>query len=53
LSSSRDSTYRDDEMKNIDELNGMNKIAKSSSCSSFLVDLLFKGIFKTREMKFK
>lgn len=25
----------------------MGKIAKSSSCSSFLVDLLFRGIFKS------
>jgi hypothetical protein len=50
LSSSRDSTYRDDDPRNIEELNGKNapvmgKIAKSSSCSSFLIDILFRGIF--------
>ncbi|CRL06727.1 CLUMA_CG019430, isoform A [Clunio marinus] len=43
LSSSRDSTYRDDDPRNIEELNGMGKIAKSSSCSSFLIDILFRG----------
>lgn len=48
LSSSRDSTYRDDnDMRSVDDLNGMSgKIAKSSSCSSFLIDILFRGIFK-------
>jgi hypothetical protein len=46
LLSSRDSTYRDDDARNIDELNGMGKIAKSSSCSSFIIDILFRGIFK-------
>ena len=49
LSSSRDSTYRDDDMRSGEELNGMGKIAKSSSCSSFLIDYLFRGIFKVHQ----
>lgn len=43
LLSSRDSTY--DDTRN-DDSNGMGKIAKSSSCSSFIIDILFRGIFK-------
>lgn len=43
LSTSRDSTYRDDDGK--DEINTNGTIAKSSSCSSFLIDMLFRGIF--------
>lgn len=45
LSSSRDSTYRDDDSKCMDEFNTNGTIAKSSSCSSFLIDILFRGIF--------
>lgn len=65
LSTSRDSTYREDDSRNllVDELNTngrhfssiqINKkpsptqssfsIKKSSSCSSFLIDILFRGI---------
>lgn len=44
LSSSRDSTYRDDDNRHLDELNTNGTIAKSSSCSSFLIDVLFRGI---------
>lgn len=43
LSTSRDSTYRDDDGK--DDINTNGTIAKSSSCSSFLIDMLFRGIF--------
>ncbi len=42
LSTSRDSTYRDDDGK--DEYNTNGTLAKSSSCSSFLIDMLFRGI---------
>lgn len=46
LSTSRDSTYRDDDPRNLDEFNtNGTKISKSSSCSSFLIDVLFRGIF--------
>lgn len=53
LSSSRDSTYRDDDGRPLDEQllqsNGIQtKIMKSSSCSSFLVDVLMKGIVHHR-----
>ncbi|XP_055387184.1 tyrosine-protein kinase Abl isoform X2 [Condylostylus longicornis] len=45
LSTSRDSTYRDDETKNIEESNNQNgTIKKSSSCSSFIIDILFRGL---------
>lgn len=45
LSSSRDSTYRDDDGRLLDEqLQSNGIIMKSSSCSSFLVDVLMKGI---------
>ncbi|XP_037043232.1 tyrosine-protein kinase Abl isoform X2 [Bradysia coprophila] len=42
LSTSRDSTYRDDDGK--DDINTNGTIAKSSSCSSFLIDMLFRGL---------
>lgn len=47
LSTNRDSTYRDDETRPTDELNNTNgtHIQKSSSCSSFLIDVLFRSIF--------
>ncbi|EAA10487.4 AGAP004989-PB [Anopheles gambiae str. PEST] len=50
LSSSRDSTYRDDDNCKLGEgeqnANGTTiPITKSSSCSSFLIDKLFRGIF--------
>lgn len=45
LSTNRDSTYRDDDTKGLDEFNTNGTIAKSSSCSSFLIDILFRGIF--------
>lgn len=49
LSSSRDSTYRDDDNRNDEHnTNGTGTIAKSSSCSSFLFDILFRGIFKEK-----
>lgn len=46
LSSSRDSTYREDDCKNIEDqnTNGTGTLAKSSSCSSFIIDILFRGI---------
>lgn len=45
LSSSRDSTYRDDDGRPLDEQMQSNGIImKSTSCSSFLVDVLMKGI---------
>lgn len=50
LSTNRDSTYRDDDPKSIDDFNSngikLHKIEKSSSCSSFLFDVLFRGIVK-------
>lgn len=44
LSTNRDSTYRDDDQKGMEEYNANGTIAKSSSCSSFLIDILFRGI---------
>lgn len=45
LSSSRDSTYRDDDGRPLDEqMHSNGIIMKSTSCSSFLVDVLMKGI---------
>lgn len=46
LSTNRDSTYRDDDPRSMDDFNsnGTRTIAKSSSCSSFLIDILFRGI---------
>lgn len=48
LSSSRDSTYRDEDSGKTGEgdqnTNGIIPITKSSSCSSFLIDKLFRGI---------
>lgn len=48
LSTNRDSTYRDDD-KALDDFNSngipkLHKIEKSSSCSSFLFDVLFRGM---------
>lgn len=44
LSTNRDSTYRDDDPRSLDEFHTNGTIAKSSSCSSFLIDVLFRGI---------
>lgn len=49
LSTNRDSTYRDDDPKALDDFNSngipkLHKIEKSSSCSSFLFDVLFRGM---------
>lgn len=56
LSTNRDSTYREDDPKSMDDFNsnGTRTIAKSSSCSSFLIDILFRGIgFMNKIIHFK
>lgn len=45
LSTNRDSTYREDDPRLLDEFHTNGTLAKSSSCSSFLIDVLFRGIY--------
>lgn len=45
LSTNRDSTYREDDPRLLDEFHSNGTLAKSSSCSSFLIDVLFRGIY--------
>lgn len=46
LSTNRDSTYREDDPRLLDEFHSNGTLAKSSSCSSFLIDVLFRGIYR-------
>lgn len=56
LSTNRDSTYRDDDPKVLDDFNSngikLHKIEKSSSCSSFLFDVLFRGMVGISNSKY-